>query len=154
MKLLKILCNLIFFIPAIIATLLFIGEFIYPHISFDIANLSNIWTNIQESLLNSVDLSIIVGTLWASGFILSSGGYYGGVFALIIPSYEYINSLITKEALVVNILPYIIILSLFYLACAVIVALFNYFEKAITKSKIKATKSHNTGFNLANSIYK
>ena len=107
----KWLLKLIFFIPTIIVTLIIIWVFIFPN--FYLFEMP-FW------------LWIVWISFWISSFLLSYNKFYGGIISLIIPIGDYIYSLSGYAGhRHVNTLPYILWLTIFYVACGAIIYINN-----------------------------
>ena len=105
----KWICRLLFFIPAIVALLMFIWVFIYPY------------SNVPEQIDVPIGIWLLLAGFWVSGILLSYNQFYGGIVAVILPIYDYMCSLSGNAGhRHVDTLSYVIGLAIFYAVCGYI----------------------------------
>lgn len=101
------LIRLLFFLPAIAATLLSFWVFVYPFFS------------VPQQIDFPFSILFFLLTLWGSGILFCFGKCWGGVLALIVPVFDVLSSQSGyRSHQHLSTLPMLGILAAYYLICA------------------------------------
>ena len=105
-KLEKYLSPFLFFLPAVINTLVVLWIFVYP------------WLSLPRQIDIPVEMVLCLLLFWGSGILLCLGKWYGGIPAVLIPAAIYIQTLSGYAgASHINWLPIAAMTVLYYAAC-------------------------------------
>lgn len=106
-QVLTFLTRLLFFLPAIVATLLTFWVFVYPFFS------------IPQQIDFPFSILFFLLTIWCSGIMLCFGRCWGGVIALIVPVLDVLSSMSGYSGHQhLSSIPLLGTLAAYYLVCA------------------------------------
>lgn len=110
MKVCRKLCSCLYFLPAIINTLILLWIFVYP------------WLDQPESIRIPWQMLLILLVFWVSGILLARGKWFGGILSALIPLAAWLQNQSSYAGMThINWLPIAAATILWSILCAVFV---------------------------------